>query len=560
MGKKIKVIELILCGFILIYVFLLSGLSVMASEYTEAFNVDVNEPFFGNVTNGYRYQKNSYKFQITSAGVIKVKFSAPLQGNKDKIWKYEIVDASYETILTGDVYGNVEETYSTALGLPAGDYYLIITSTAYSSAVSKDRYTIKIEYDQSELWETEFNDSFLTADDIVVNKSYSGTTKSGYRYENDYYKFSIVSSGPVRVRIDTPMQESKDVYWDIHIYNDKYNEVLSGTIKGNYSTHHTPSIGLRAGTYYIKMSSHQYSDACSTDIYTITAEYSISDYWETEFNDSFQTANEIKTNTSYYGSTMSGSDEDYFKFYLSSYGQHYFRLYTNQLNTTDRVWKCTLYDSSYTEIYSCYFTGNSTYNWMYSWQGAGYYYYKIQSAGYSSWNSSTWRFMVDEYKPKTEAPKTENNNSGVKKGYVYKKNYGKYTISYVVTGANTVAVKAVSSGKNKIKKISIPTQIEIKKKIYKVTSIGSKAFANCKNLSYVKISANVKKIGVGAFSGCKKLKTLNVYTTKLNKANVKGCLKGSSIKSIKTYKSKKKAYTKIFKKSITNSKYNVKVK
>ena len=565
MERVKRIIRLVsLC---IIMSFVLPGInSQAASEYDNAVVVNVNEDFSGNVTEGSDYQKKIYKFQLNSPGVIQIKFSTPLQGNKNETWIYNIKNASYNEVLSGSIYGNYETTYSTALGLSEGTYYLTVCSPSYYDVKSTDIFTVNIGYQISDSWESEFNDSFVSADDILVNKVYSGTTKAASDYEKDYYKFSINSPGSINVVVNTPLQGTQNDYWDIYVYDASYNQIYEGKIYGNYSTQRTPSLGLPSGTYYIRISSPSYYEVKSRDIYRLNVTYTQSDYWEKEFNDSFQTANNININTIYSGSTRSRDDKDYFKFNLSTYGKQYFYFYNTRLENSNKMWKCTVYDSSYNEIYSAEFAGNITNNYLYTTMGAGTYYFLIEGIGYSNWNSSTWRFKVDEYKPTTEkkttatTESTTSKNNGVKKGYVYKKNYGKYKISYVVTSNNTVAVKSVSSGKNNLKRISIPTQIEIKKKVYKVTSIGSKAFANCKNLSYVKISSNINKIGVGAFSGCKKLKTLNVYTTKLTKAKVKGSLKGSYIKTIKTYKSKKKTYSKIFKKSISKSRYNIKVK
>ena len=68
----------------------------------------------------------------------------------------------------------------------------------------------------------------------------------------------------------------------------------------------------------------------------------------------------------------------------------------------------------------------------------------------------------------------------------------------------------------------------------------------------------VKSIGKSAFAGCKKLKTLRVESTKLTKFTIKGCLKGSSVKTVKVPKSKLGAYKKLFTKKICGKKVKVK--
>ena len=95
------------------------------------------------------------------------------------------------------------------------------------------------------------------------------------------------------------------------------------------------------------------------------------------------------------------------------------------------------------------------------------------------------------------------------------------------------------------KKASVNT-VKVGGCTYKVTVIGSKAFAKKSKLASATLGANVKTIGASAFSGSKKLKTLTVKSTALTKANVKNSLKGSSIKKVKVPAKKVKAYKKVF--------------
>nr|MCR4690815.1 leucine-rich repeat domain-containing protein [Lachnospiraceae bacterium] len=91
-----------------------------------------------------------------------------------------------------------------------------------------------------------------------------------------------------------------------------------------------------------------------------------------------------------------------------------------------------------------------------------------------------------------------------------------------------------------------------------VTEIGAKAFANHKKLTRVTIGKDVTKIGKQAFSGCGKLKKIKVEAENLQSVG-KNALKGIHKKCvIKVPKSKKKAYTKKFKKK--GQKKTVKVK
>lgn len=93
-----------------------------------------------------------------------------------------------------------------------------------------------------------------------------------------------------------------------------------------------------------------------------------------------------------------------------------------------------------------------------------------------------------------------------------------------------------------------------------VTEIGDKAFANCSSLISITIPKKVNKLGANVFKGAKKLKTITVKNTKLNSKNVsKNAFKGISNKTvIKVPKSKKKAYTTLFRKKGLSKKVKIK--
>ncbi|MBR1635203.1 MAG: leucine-rich repeat protein [Lachnospiraceae bacterium] len=131
--------------------------------------------------------------------------------------------------------------------------------------------------------------------------------------------------------------------------------------------------------------------------------------------------------------------------------------------------------------------------------------------------------------------------------------------AYIKTGKGTVKyVKPIA--KKKAIKITVPDTIKINGKSYKVTSIEKNAFENCKKLPSVTIGKNVKRIGKEAFSGCKKLEKMTVISLHLTKKSVKDSLKNSYISIVVVPKKKKAAYSKIFSKKNTASRYPIIVK
>ena len=90
------------------------------------------------------------------------------------------------------------------------------------------------------------------------------------------------------------------------------------------------------------------------------------------------------------------------------------------------------------------------------------------------------------------------------------------TNAYKVTGKNTVSfIKSTKQSGS----VTIPAVISKDGVKYKVTSIADNAFKN-KRITKVIIGTNVTSIGKKAFYNCKKLRTIVVRTTKLKKARV----------------------------------------
>ena len=125
----------------------------------------------------------------------------------------------------------------------------------------------------------------------------------------------------------------------------------------------------------------------------------------------------------------------------------------------------------------------------------------------------------------------------------------------VIVGGNQYTVTKAGSevrfskANAKARAITVPSTIKAKAITYKVTSIGTNAFKNCKKLTKATIGANVKVIKVKAFNNCPKLKAVTIKTALLTKKTAsKKCFSKVSKKMvIKVPRKVKKTYAKIFK-------------
>lgn len=109
-------------------------------------------------------------------------------------------------------------------------------------------------------------------------------------------------------------------------------------------------------------------------------------------------------------------------------------------------------------------------------------------------------------KPVIDTVKKQDGSRPVKKGDVLPSSTG----TYKVTDVKKKTVEYKKAGKKKKASVSIPSEIKIDGKRYKVTSIAAGAFRNNKYIKTVTIGKNVKTIGKNAFRGCKKLKSVTI--------------------------------------------------
>ena len=115
------------------------------------------------------------------------------------------------------------------------------------------------------------------------------------------------------------------------------------------------------------------------------------------------------------------------------------------------------------------------------------------------------------------------------------------TVAKGVTGLPASTFKGCS----KLSKVTLGSSLGV---------IGSQALAGCTKLKSLTLPKSVKSVGSKALAGCGKLTKLTVKSTQLTKKDVAGALKGSSVTTVYVPKSKLKAYSKLFVKSVCGKK------
>ena len=205
--------------------------------------------------------KDYYKLTVSDEGYIDLSFSHELQDGDKNGWNVRVlkklVDGTYQEIVRRVSKWNVESIELKGLGLPKGEYFILVDgdSVSYNSST----YTLKWTFTKAENYEREPNGSMLNCQVVELGTRYQGVIiSSDVTYDEDYYRFTLASSRRVCVEFYHENVVGSDICWNISIVDDKGNVKVEKTSALNESIVSTDIIELPAGVYFIKVETGMY--------------------------------------------------------------------------------------------------------------------------------------------------------------------------------------------------------------------------------------------------------------------------------------------------------------
>ena len=310
-----------------------------------------------------------YGFQTTKDGYIVINLQhSKVTGRQNKaIYAVTVCDTSGNSIYEMTSKAEDESTDSIKLGLSAGKYYIKV---AGQNAYYGGNYVIKTTFKACSTWEHESNDTYDTANTAVSGTTYSGDIRT---YSDvDYFKTSLSANGYINVKLTHPVvsgQETTNMFVLSVIRKvdkDQYTEVYTTKIRGGDTSISTPNLGLPKGEYYIKIAGtgNTTGTLLSGTSYPVNYDVCIkvktAGDREVESNDSAATANTVKNGKTYYGSTSSSSDKDYYKIKMSKAGYLQIKFGHKNSQSTASCYNVVLYNKDNSEIYKFTNTGTET--------------------------------------------------------------------------------------------------------------------------------------------------------------------------------------------------------
>ncbi|WP_010302335.1 pre-peptidase C-terminal domain-containing protein [Kurthia senegalensis] len=363
--------------FTLVFAFMLSvfcfKLNASAiTSYSTASTISFGEQYSSSLPN--YSTKHFYKISLVADGQIKV----AMKNKTGSQWTVSVHDSNGNFI---DNFETDDSEFASGsdyvkVGLAKGTYYIIVENEDDASGVT---YQFDVNFTESPYFEKEFNDSVSTANAIALNKTYKGTISSSQ--DEDFYKVVLPKSGNIKIQIkNLANSEWRGDFLNASgkvltsIYSDD-----SELVKG-YST---VEVGLPKGTYYFKLHSGKYNAE-----YAFKLNYQQSEYFEKEQNDTITSANKIALNQYYQGTLQHNSDEDFYKFTLTTPGTVNLSLST----LPNSKWYVHLQNAK-GEVYDYFYTSDSE-------------LVKGRASVNISLPKGTYYILVDGYSNTTDLPYT----------------------------------------------------------------------------------------------------------------------------------------------------------
>ena len=167
-------------------------------------------------------------------------------------------DGTYTEIVKRISKWNDEGVNITGMGLPAGEYYILVD--ADSMRYTSVSYSLTYSCQNDILFEHESNNTKETANEVGTLKNYYGTLIStDMNFDRDYYKFELEEDRNIAFHFYHDYTNESELAWIATIVDENGNEISSLESAKNEYQVTTGVIGLKKGTYYILIENDLYS-------------------------------------------------------------------------------------------------------------------------------------------------------------------------------------------------------------------------------------------------------------------------------------------------------------
>ncbi|MES2149042.1 MAG: DUF4214 domain-containing protein [Pseudomonadota bacterium] len=259
-----------------------------------------------------------YKMQVTAAGMVSVALDAPTDQTYS-YYKISLYDASGMPLGTMSAGG--DQTLKTQVAV-AGTYYVSIGAGDQFdvSAQARNPYGLQVSQQPGLVpgYETESNNTIATANTLALSSAIVGQLSAGS--DHDFYKIAVPGQGLLNLMLDVPTSNTSD-YFQLGLYSES-GGLLSSFVTGRDQLFHAPV--PQAGNYYVAVNpgSAFSFDTLALNAYSLTVgiDLGVPTGYESEPNNTMQTAGALAFGQAVTGQVSSSLDVDFFKLKASSAG------------------------------------------------------------------------------------------------------------------------------------------------------------------------------------------------------------------------------------------------
>ena len=266
----------------------------------------------------------------------------------------------------------------------------------------------------------------------------------GTKNDIDFFQVTPVKNGILTFSFYHNFANNGSDGWDLNVYmknsNGTYSAVSSQTVTiflSSAESYTLRTIGAKAGTLYlIRVRSHQPNAAYN---YWTSAQYSVSysftesEYYEREFNNQLEEANNLPSGMDYSGNLICDSDKDYYSFCSSVTKEINLHFKHSYVNNSTYGWSVCVFvqnaDGTYTQLKSVNIFLNNGGDIAIPFDAVSGSFYIIRIEGYRP-NSAYYYPASEQY--------TLN--------CVYKNTVATYTLTYNANGGTGAPAAQTGSG------------------------------------------------------------------------------------------------------------------
>lgn len=325
-----------------------------------------------------------YKFNFTAPGFFQLEF-AKASGTVNSGWKYILYDGSLKKMVESAAI--TASSKSDIKIWASGTYYLeIVPASNLSKPATNAKYTITYSAVTGQTvnknYELENNDDAQSANVLTFDKEVYGNMKTAS--DADWFKFSSAEEGVYELILkpnELTSAASVAEGWNLNVYEAKDTTTPIMSYKNITTGLDGAALTYGKGTYYAVITNSNASAPALDALYDFKVNFIKTTEWESEVNDTKDTADVFPVNTVKKGNLRSATDVDFYKLTTTKTGA--FRFTFSSLDGSyDKIgsgWKMKVLSSKgtvlgeYDQITAETVTAAFTY-------GKGIYYVSVENS------------------------------------------------------------------------------------------------------------------------------------------------------------------------------------